>query len=97
MNGVVDFYREKGLYERYRNELEYFYVRILLLSSVRRIAKIGDKEMRNRFLDRTLSEIQEHFPDYKRNPYLKGWRGAYMKCASPLSVRIFAKLSGVTR
>lgn len=92
MNGVVDFYKEKGLYEKYKTELEYFYVRILLFSSMQRIAKIEDKAMRKRFMDRTLSEIKAHFPGYRQNPHLKGWRGMYIKCSSPLTVRLFAKI-----
>lgn len=79
MNGVLDFYREHGLYDKYRNELEYFYIRILFLSSLKRISAIDDKELRNKYVEKTILEVKEHFPDYKKNPYLKGCRGVYIK------------------
>lgn len=88
MNGVIDFYKEKGLYEEYREELEYFYIRILLLSSLQRISQIKNKQLRNQYTKRTLDEIRNRFPGYKGNRYLKGWRGVYIKSTNSLTIRL---------
>ena len=44
------FYREQGFYEQYREELEYFCVRILLCSSMQRIGRVEKREERKRLV-----------------------------------------------
>ncbi len=92
MNGLLDFYRQRGLYEDYRAELEGFYVRILLFSSLRRIAKIEDKTLRRELERRTLSELEAHCPDFRQNSRETGWRGFYIRHASPGVVKMAAAL-----
>jgi hypothetical protein len=95
LNGVIDFFREKNLYDEYYNELEFFYTRILLFSSLKRIAKIKERKLRNEFLKRTLREVKEKFPKYKKNPYAKGKKGAYIKSMNAFTIKIYAQLFGL--
>ncbi len=92
MNGVLDFYRERGLYEEYKPDLERFYTRILLFSSMRRIAKIKDKPLRREMEKRTLDELEAHFPDFRKGCKEPGWRGWYIRHASGGTVSLFALL-----
>jgi hypothetical protein len=94
LNSVIDFFREKNLYDEYYNELEFFYTRILLFSSLKRIAKIKERKLRNEFLKRTLREVKEKFPKYKKNPYVKGKKGAYIKSMNAFTIKIYAWLFG---
>lgn len=92
MNGVLDFYRQRGLYDEYEDELERFYTRILLFSSMRRIAKIEDKALRRELEQRTLTELETHFPEFRRHCKESGWRGWYVRHASTGTIRRFAAL-----
>ena len=80
MASVLSFYQEKGFYEQYRNQLEYFYSKILLCSSMRRISKINDKTIRKQLIRKTFQLLNQYFPDYKTNEfYQKRKIGLYMR------------------
>lgn len=92
MNGILDFYRERGLYAEYEDDLKQFYTRILLLSSMRRISKIEHKPLRREMEQRTLKELETHFPDFRETCREEGWRGQYIRYASPGTLNLFAAL-----
>ena len=92
MNSVVEYFKNRQIYDRYRNELEYFYIRILFLSSIGRISKIEDKKIRNQYVRQTVFEVKEHFPYYKKNPYLTGWRGIYIKLTNNTFLKTYIAL-----
>ena len=73
----------------YGMELEYFCVKILLCSSLKRIAQINNKKIRNQLVKRTNRFIKEYFPEYRKNAYVrKEHTGLYMRCMN--AVTIFA-------
>lgn len=71
-NGIFKFYKEQNIYEKYKNELEYVYIRIMFSSSFKRMCKIGDKELKNKVLKENYKNIKTTFPNYKKNKYIKG-------------------------
>lgn len=79
LEDAIATYRERGITE-YDKELEYFCVRILICSSLKRVASIPDRAIRRETLHKTLDFIREHFRHYRRNPYVAGKLGLYMKC-----------------
>lgn len=68
---VIDYYKEKGIYEEYKEELEYVYTRLLLCSSLLRIVKIKDKKTRSNLLEKTWNNLNTKFPNWKKNRILK--------------------------
>ena len=65
---VLDYYRETGLYERYRDQLCYKFFYEEFLAAVCRANLIDPEspvqaELRDDFL--------KHFPDYRENPYVR--------------------------
>ena len=46
LDNVIKYYKENDLYEEYKEQLEYTYSRLLLCSSLKRIAKIPDSNIR---------------------------------------------------
>lgn len=94
LKDVIRFYQEKGLYETYREELEYMIVKILLCSSLLRISMIPDKSLRKQFCRDTWHMIQEYFPAYKKNRYIrqKGMKNIYMRCVTGWNIILFCKL-----
>lgn len=77
----ITFYEKNGFGEEYREELEYFCVRILLCSSLQRISKVAGFGNACELTDETWDFIKEYFPMYRKNAYMKsGKLHLYMKC-----------------
>jgi glycosyltransferase involved in cell wall biosynthesis len=71
LDNTLDYYREKGIYEKYRVELEYLYSRFLLGSSFVRTLGIRDKKLRKRILKESWDLLNDKFPQWKKNRILK--------------------------
>lgn len=92
MQHVLDFYRERELFSEYRDELEFFYVRILLCSSLRRISHVKDRKLKKQLLHRTLDEIRANFPKYKKNRLLRGKMKFYIRSMNRATIRWYAMI-----
>ncbi len=87
LRDIIQFYENRGLTEKYKSELEYFCVKILLCSSLERISKVKDKVLRRQFLNETKKLLTEDFDDYRNNPYMKkGMKSLYMKMVAPWNI-----------
>ncbi len=71
LDNVVDFYKREKKYEKYKEELEYSYVRYLYATFIKRLAKTKNKKEFNRGLDYVISKVSNMFPNYKENKYIK--------------------------
>ncbi len=93
LTDIIEFYDKNNFREAYKNELEYFCVKILLCSSLNRIALVQNTNLRKEFTQRTLDMIKAYFPAYRKNPYFKRNKtGLYMKCINAFSVRLVVTL-----
>ncbi len=94
LKDVITYYQKQGIYEEYRDELEYIIVKILLCSSLKRIAQIPDRKLRKQFCRDTWNMIQEFYPDYKHNKYLQGRSNLfrYMKCVTGWNIGLFCEI-----
>ena len=54
LDSIFDFYKEKNLYNKYKKELKYMSRRILLGSSMKRILKIKDNNIKRKMVLKTL-------------------------------------------
>lgn len=93
LKNVVDFYQKKDFYEEYKVELEYAYTRILLCSSFLRIVKIKDKDTRKKLLLDTWNNLNEIFPEWKKNKILindDSKKGRYMKSINKFSFKMYS-------
>ena len=54
LNNIIQFYKERNLYEKYQNELRYMCIRIMLGSSMKRILKIKDTKLRRKLILKTI-------------------------------------------
>jgi len=102
LKGIVDFYRNKGFYDEYRQELEYLYARILLCSSFKRMCRIPDGNLRRKALRLNYMELTDTFPGWRSNKVLKAEKSRnafFMKLQRPLIYRcscaVFPKLLGL--
>lgn len=83
---VLEFYSEHGLFDDYGELLEAALVRMLLCSRLGCIGLVEDGAMRGALTDKTLDYIVKHFPHRKKNRYLSGLMGLYLRNASRLTV-----------
>jgi len=91
LDNVISYYKEKGLYDEYRDELEYIYVKFLLCSSLKRISKIAEKKERKQAQKETWDNINKKFPDWRKNPILKkkNLKNLYIKSNNKVTFKIY--------
>ena len=91
LNNVIEFYKNKGYYEEYKEELEYTYLRLLLCSSLKRMCKIKDRQERKIALDETWNNINTNFPNWRKNRLLKkkSIKNVYMKSVNRFTFKIY--------
>ena len=81
MDTVIKYYKAQGIYEEYKEELEYLYIRYAYATFPKRLAKCKDKKKYKEGIDFAINKVHEHFPEYKKNRYFKtmGIKGKYIK------------------
>lgn len=93
----VDFYKKENHDTKYKNELEYFCVKVLLCSSMQRVSRVAGYKNSVALADETLTFLKKVFPAYRKNPYFKrGIRNLYMKSYNKLTARIYLVLFKLT-
>ena len=94
---VLDYYKEKGIFDEYKEQLEYIYTRYLLCSSFLRIVKIKDKNIRKKLLEMTWDKLNEKFPNWKKNRILsenRTLKKLYMKSINKFTYNIYIAILG---
>lgn len=92
LDNILAYYKQKGLYEKYEQELEYMHTRILLSSSLKRMVKIQDKTIRKRLLQETIDKVYNTFPNWKKNKILnenKTPKNRYLKSMNRFTFKIY--------
>ena len=98
LNNVIQFYKENGLYEEYKNELEYIYIRYAFCSSLLRIVKVKDKNIRSKLLELTWQKANETFPNWKKNSLLKSkkdLKSIYLKTINKFTFNIYSTIFSI--
>ena len=86
----LDFYKERGFYEEYAKELEYFSVKVLLCSSMQRISRVEKFKDSMDLAKETLQFVRENFGEFRKNPYCKGgFTNLYMKTFNGFTAGIY--------
>ena len=88
MDDALEFYAEHKLLKDYGELLEATLVRMLLCSRLGCVGLVGDVSARVALLDKTIAYIDGHFPNRKKNQYLTGPLGAYLKHAGRRTIAI---------
>ena len=95
LQDVINYYKEKGIYETYETELEYVYTRYAFCSSFLRMVKIQDKKLREKLLEETWKNVNTNFPNWKKNNILqtrKGGKNLYLRTINPVTYKLYARL-----
>ena len=95
LDNVIGFYKENNLYDEYKDELEYIYVRYAFCSSLLRIVKIKDESTQSKLLELTWNKVNSTFPNWKKNPVLKtkkDLKSIYLKTINKFTFDMYSTL-----
>ena len=95
LDNVIQYYKEQGIYEEYKEELEYVYTRLLLCSSLKRMARVENEELKKELFKETWENLNKTFPKWKKNRILKtGFSGKkiYMRTTNKLTYKLYTRL-----
>lgn len=95
LENVISYYKEKNLYEEYKEVIEFTFTRLVLCSSFKRICKIKDKTIRKQLLNETWIILNEKFPNWKENRILNtepNNKKRYMLSVNRFTYRIYSRI-----
>ena len=98
LDNVINYYKEKNIYDTYKDELEYVYVRYAFCSSLLRIVKIKDEDIQQRLLDLTWDNVNTKFPNWKNNPILKNnksLKNLYLRTINKFTFNMYTTLLSI--
>lgn len=89
----IDYYKANNFWDEYKDELEYFCVKVLLCSSMQRCSRLAKFKDAKDLARETLDFIKEYFADYRKSKYFKsGMTNLYMKMFNSFTMPIFMVL-----
>lgn len=100
LDNVIKYYKNKNLYNEYKDELEYTYTRLLLCSSLFRMVKIKDKKVKKELLNTTWTNLNKKFPNWKKNKILKenkSMKNLYMKTINKITYKIYCAIFSIVK
>lgn len=70
-DGIVDFYKNNGYFDEYKEEIEYSYVRYLFATFIKGLTKINDDKEFEKGVELVIKKVNDNFPNYKKNKYIR--------------------------
>lgn len=99
LNGVLQYYELNGLYEEYKTAIEYTYARLILCSSLKRMSKIKEKDLRNECIRESWKELNDKFPNWKQNEVIQNKKdkrfanqNKYMRTVNDRTIKFYGKI-----
>ena len=92
---ITDYFKAQGWEMEYHDELEYLHIKFFLGNSFLRSTKISDKQDRRATIQMGWDRLNECFPEWKKNPYLKslgGMKNRYFKTVSNWNIMLYSEL-----
>ena len=76
---IIKYYKKGNIFEKYKEELEYTYVRYLYATFIKRLAKTKNKKEFKKGYKIVKEKVKNMYPNYKKNKYLNNKKGIYLK------------------
>lgn len=90
-NDLIVFYKDRGIYDEYKKELEYCYVRYLYATFIKQAAHF-DKNEFDVAVDTAISNVKSNFPKYRLNKYFyTNIKGIYLILFNKVTANIVYK------
>lgn len=94
---IYDYYKEKELFEKYHDELEYATIKYMLGQPFKRASLIPGKE-RITTIDLLWNNLNDNFPNWKKNKYLKQFKDnkhRYFRLLNKHNYHLFSKIFNI--
>lgn len=98
LNEVLDYYKNKKLFEEYQDAIEYTFARLTLCSSLKRMSKIEDNDLRDKCIETAWKNLNEKFPNWQKNKIIQNTKderfknhNKYLKTVNNFTVKIYGK------
>lgn len=90
MDNIITYYKDNNIYDLYREELEFTYIRYCYATFIKRLSKAKDKKKFNEGVKYVMRKVKDTFPRYRGNKYLKakGNKMIYLKYFNKLFANI---------
>ncbi len=95
LDNVIKYYKEKNLYEEYKEVIEYIYVKTVFCRSLLRMVKISDENVQAKLLEKTWENVNSKFPNWKKNEILKKRKtikDLYLKSINKFTYKIYCTI-----
>lgn len=81
MEKILLYYKASNIFEEYKDELEYMYIRYMFATYIKRLAKTKDRKKFKDGIKIAKKKVKDTFPNYKKNKYLnnKSGKNLYLK------------------
>lgn len=80
MDKIIVYYKDNKIFEEYKDELEYIFIRYSFATYIKRLAKAKDKKKFDEGYNLVKNRVSERFPNYKNNKYFNiGIKSFYLK------------------
>ena len=94
MDSIISFYKERKLYNEYRSELEYSYVRYVYATFIKSTMRYNYKDYLES-VDFAIKSVHNNFPKYRKNKYFyKSLKGLYLVMFSKTLAKVLYKMRG---
>ena len=94
MNGIIEFYKKRKIYENYKKVLEYVYVRYLYATFINGCLKF-DYDDYLKAVDIARKNVKSNFPKYRGNGYFyKSLKGLYLVMFNKYTAILLYKMRG---
>lgn len=96
-NGLLEFYKERKLYDKYKKELEYCYVRYLYATFVNQATNFNEEEYKNA-VETAIKNVKKNFPKYRKNKYFyTSIKGIYLLLFTKTLSQILYKIKHIKK
>ena len=89
-NHIISFYKEKEIYDEYKETIEYKYLKTTCCNFLRRMLKIKDYRIKSEIIDESWRLFSNKCPNWRENSFLKNisWVNVYLKLMSQSTLNI---------
>lgn len=74
LENIIEYYKSEGIYNDYKDVLEYIYIKYLYATFIKRLAKSKDRDLFMKGFIQCKKKVKEIYPNFRKNKYLKGMR-----------------------
>jgi len=91
-NELIEFYKERELYDKYKQELEYCYLRYIYATFINQATNFN-KEEYDKAVSAAIENVKKNFPKYRKNKYFyTNLKGIYLVLFNKTIANILYKI-----